>query len=339
MNARKILKKLFKKLPNPLKFRLTRLVGQPALILNVLKQHFIYKGLQGYQLFFDNSTICTANCIFCAYQFDVREKGIATLDHFKRTIEQFVNLGGKKLDLTPLTGEVFVSNSIIEQIEYALSLGIKKISFFTNATLLHKVNLKELLTIGVDEIAISVSPLRDDLYKSIYRSDSYKRVLNNISNLLKTAKECNSSTTISLEYRGNLSLRECNSLEDFNLYCRPYLTEKIKFNSMQTFDTWSGRINDSDLLDGMKTIKIKNIAPLAPCPRLWNIHVEPSGDVNLCGCRTNYDYGEKSPLKIGNLNESSLQEILNSKSVNKLRKSFLTGKINPICANCSWYGN
>ena len=77
---------------------------------------------------------------------------------------------------------------------------------------------------------------------------------------------------------------------------------------------------------------------LRPCPRLWNIHVE-KGDVNLCGCRTNYDYGEKSPLKIGNLNESSLQEILNSKSVNKLRKSFLTGKINPICANCSWYGN
>ena len=192
---------------------------------------------------------------------------------------------------------------------------------------------------GVKKIGVSVSPLRSDLYKLIYRSDAYNRVLNNISDLLRIAKKCNSDTLISIDYRGNMSLKDCNNLDDFNEYCKPYLTSKISFTNIERFDTWSGRINDSDLLKGMKTLKIKNKGPLTPCPRLWSIHVEPSGDVNLCGCRTNYNYGQKNPLKIGNINNSSLDEILKSKSVKKLRRSFLTGNLNEICANCSWYGN
>ena len=89
----------------------------------------------------------------------------------------------------------------------------------------------------------------------------------------------------------------------------------------------------------MKTFSVNNKSPLTPCPRLWSLHVEPSGDVNLCGCRTNYNYGENSPLKIGNINNSPLEEIVQSKSVERLRRSFFTGKLNEICSNCSWYGN
>ena len=88
----------------------------------------------------------------------------------------------------------------------------------------------------------------------------------------------------------------------------------------------------------MQTIKKVNTAPLLPCPRLWSIHIEPTGDVNLCGCRTNYTY-EENPLKVGNLNDSSLKQILKSKKIFKIRESFLKGGINDICRNCTWYGN
>ena len=247
-------------------------------------------------------------------------------------------MGGKKLDLTPLTGELFVSNSIIEQIKYEKEIGIREITFFTNATLFHKVDLKDLLTAGVDRISISVTPLRSDLYKLIYRTDSYERVLRNIKELLKIAKLIKSKTHIALNYRGNMSVNECNSLDDFLEYCKPYLTENVTFHSMTYFDTWAGRIESSDLLPGMNLVKVKNKAPLAPCHRLWNIHIEPSGDVNLCGCRTNYSYEKESPLKIGSLNKSTLEEIINSKKAKELKKSFITGKLNDICANCTWYG-
>ena len=54
------------------------------------------------------------------------------MDHFKNTIDQYLALGGKKLNLTPLTGEVFVSPFVLDQVDYALKAGIEDIFFYLN---------------------------------------------------------------------------------------------------------------------------------------------------------------------------------------------------------------
>ena len=288
-------------------------------------------------LLFDSSTICTANCIFCAYQFDTRDKETAGLGLFRRTLDQYIQLGGQDLNLTPLTGELFVSNDVIEMIKYANNRGINSISFYTNATLLHKVNLRELLSLNITRIGISVSPFDQKLYKAIYRSDAYSRVIENVSSLLRIAKEINSKIHISIEYRGPLTLEKCNQLDDYRSKIKPFLTNKISFSAFKAeFDTWGGRIKSTDLLEGMDVKSQVNHSPIFPCTRLWNIQVEPSGNVNLCGCRANYN-DEISPLYLGNINNNSLENIIKSPKAKAIRQSFFTGNLNDLCKNCSWY--
>ena len=222
-------------------------------------------------------------------------------------------------------------------IKYANKREIDSISFYTNATLLHKVNLRELLSLNITRIGISVSPFDQKLYKAIYRSDAYNRVIENVSNLLRIAKEISSNTNISIEYRGPLTLEECNQLGDYRSKIKPFLTNKISFSAFKAeFDSWGGRIKSTDLLDGMEVKSQVNQPPIFPCTRLWNIQIEPSGNVNLCGCRTNYN-DDTNPLYLGNINDNSLENIVKSPKAKALRQSFLTGGLNNLCKNCSWY--
>ena len=303
-----------------------------------LKTLFWIPDLSSTTLVFDTSTICTADCIFCAYQYDTRPKRLASFSLFQMVIDQYISLGGTKLNLTPLTGEIFTNKHALKMLSYAKDAGIKYVSFFTNCSLLHTIDLHELLRLNVDKISLSVSPLSEELYKSTYRSNQYKRVLQNIKELLETLQSSDSKTTISICFRGQLDLNQCTDLPDFHRHVKPYLGPNTTLSAMTEFDTWNGKIAESDLLEGM-TISTRKppAAPLSPCSRLRSIYVDPSGTVRLCGCRTNYSDNISDSLELGSIYESTLLDLYTSSQASGIRNSFLLGNINKLCAGCTWY--
>lgn len=290
-------------------------------------------------LVLEPSNICNANCIFCAYQFDKRTKKIPDFDEFRKTIEEYIEMGGDAISLTPFAGEIFTNKEILGWIRKLSSFKkIKRISTYTNASLFHTVDLKELLTSGLTELHISVPPLEESLYRKIYRSNLYSKVLINLKNILVAFASLDDKTvqTLEISFRSDRSIEECKRLDDYLNFVQPYLSRGVTITAMSNFDSWSGMIKDQDLLPGMQLLHTELTGAMPPCSRIFNTQVLVDGSIRLCGCR--FDNGnDEDELVIGNIDETSLKDAYNSVKAQSIRKSFRTGQLLRICQKCSWY--
>jgi hypothetical protein len=59
----------------------------------------------------ETTNICNNHCIICAYDHQTRKKQRMQQDVFRRTLEQYVEIGGGPLSLTPMVGDVFLDRS------------------------------------------------------------------------------------------------------------------------------------------------------------------------------------------------------------------------------------
>jgi hypothetical protein len=307
--------------------------------INQLLKYLVTRNAVPSALLLEFTNSCTANCIFCAYQYDNRKKSILPLEVIKKVADEYSNAGGTEINLTPLVGEIFADKDALEKIWCLHEKGFTKIETFTNATLFHKVGVEKILSSGLTTISISVPPLDKDLYARIYRSNHYPDVIRNIrdmvvafsSNQEKTIKE------IFLGFRSDRSLNECVLLPDYQEHVAPFLCKEVHVSAFQKFDTWGGTISQQNLIEGMC------IAPPGhsgskrlPCSRIFNIQILAGGQIRLCGCRINL-FDKKDEMEIGNVKDTSIGEAFNSRKARKLITSFSRGKMTGLCKRCCWY--
>jgi hypothetical protein len=293
-------------------------------------------------LYIEPTNICTANCVFCAYQFDQRPKKYADIQSVVNIVDQYVRVGGRSVNLTPFAGEIFVHPEIISLIKtIATRKQIKRISTYTNASLLHTVDINDFLYSGVTHLGISVAPLREDLYKAIYRAGFYSKVTHNIKSLLAAYVDNIDSTIseIEISFRADRSLSECIQLPDFQTTIKPYLHDKrIKVTALQDYDSWSATISQDDLLSGMRLLNTELSGQISTCRRIHNIQLLVDGTIRLCGCRFD-NSAQFDELKIGNIDSIELVEAYNSPKAQQIRASFAEGRILGVCKKCSWYNH
>ncbi|MBO1066295.1 MULTISPECIES: radical SAM protein [Nostocales] len=285
------------------------------------------------------SNICTSNCIFCSYQYDQLPKKIPSFDEFQGIVEEYTQMGGDSIQLTPITGEIFTNKKIIDWIKKLDSFkSIKHIGTYTNASLFHTIDLDELVNSGLTGLHISVPPLDEEIYLKIYRSNLYSKVISNLKNLLIAFSNANNKTIKLLEisFRADRTLDECKQLPDYLEFVHPYLSEGVIVTSMSSFDSWSGMIKDSDLLPGMELLHTELSGPIQPCSRIYNAQIVVDGSIRLCGARIDNGNNEDE-LKIGHISELSLTAAYNSPKAKKIRDSFRSGNLLNICQKCSWY--
>ena len=280
--------------------------------------------------------ICNANCIFCAYQYQKRPTGTMDTKLFETLIADYAKIGGGLLGLTPTVGEPLADTEIVERIKYARSFKeIKQIGFYSNLISLGLHNLDNFINSGITSITVSTSGLDESMYKRIYRSDQYKRMYNNLTNLLIANKKANSPINIAIDMRSDMSLKETRNLKDYKNILK-YIPEKncgYKFR----YDNWAGKIKQSNLIGKMK---IRNLNAslhlrISPCYEYFNgPMVYWNGDVGICGCR---DVDAKE-LIIGNLKNSNIKDIwYNSKHLDYLN-NFIK-RTPEICKTCTHYDN
>lgn len=294
------------------------------------------------ELHIELSSICNANCIFCAYQYDQRKRSVIDVKIFYKAVDEYWEMGGKKINLSPCVGEVFVDPKIIEKIKYIKQKGFQYISTYTNATLIQKFGAKKVLCSGITHILISTAPMIEEVYSKIYRTNHYKTVRQNIVDLLRSfnvlKKEASKELTvkkISLEFRADRSFEECLDTPDFKEFIQPHLSNNIQLKSINFYDAWSGAIKKEDLLQGM-IIKDENFPKILPCEKTSMIQVTANGDLRLCGCRINTISGEDE-LKLGDFKDMGIQATYNTQKVKDIKAGFLKNKHLNVCKSCSWY--
>nr|MCU0600065.1 SPASM domain-containing protein [Desulfobacterales bacterium] len=236
---------------------------------------------------------------------------------------------------TPIVGEALIDPKFLERVRYLRSLpAIDRIFVITNAILLDRFGVKEVLTSGITAINISTASFSRENYKKIYRSSAYERMKDNVTQLVQENAKLGNPVNISIGLRTDRSLDEVMKDPDF----QPILQHSPEIDFTWSFTSAGGRITRKFLPVNM----CLRSAPekKEPCVSLYNGPIVlPDGEVLACPCVAAMD--AVSDLRIGNILQQSLQDIYTGDLMRQLRDQFRSGRVdmNKTCANCEMYRN
>lgn len=288
--------------------------------------------LRPFELHLELTNICNANCIFCPYQYQERATGFMSDKVFEKSIDDYVKINGGSIGLTPIVGDALIDPKFLDRVEHLRGLPeIDRIFLTTNAILLDKHGIREVLTSGLTSIMISTSGFDKDSYKRIYRSPAYERMKENVTHLVEENKRLGSPVHISICLRTDRPLEEVMRDADF----QPILQHDPTIDFAWSYRSVGGRITREMLPDEMQFRKVP--AKKEPCGSLYNgAMVLIDGTVVACACIAAMD--AVPDLRIGNILENDLLEIYASETMRALRDQFRPGgALNATCARCDAY--
>jgi len=284
---------------------------------------------------FQVASICNANCIFCGYGTTLKEKkGFMNFVTFKKALDEYIALGGKKILFAPVYGDSLLDPGLGDKLEYVSKLKeIAQIGIITNGIALTKNNIyKSLIDNKINDIGISLADFDEKAYQEVYRVEAYKELMRGIENLLSYHAQQNSLTNITFHLRSPRQVRQIVESDDFIKYIKPYLGDHIDIQFMYSYDNWGGLIKKEDLRGLMKLRGIPKFRKMS-CDKLFDFCVLFDGSVRLCACRTKGTQFDE--LIIGNIHTENLVGMLGKAA--SIRLKFMENDLPPVCRNCSFY--
>jgi radical SAM protein with 4Fe4S-binding SPASM domain len=287
--------------------------------------------LRPYELHLELTNLCNANCLFCPYQFQEREVQFMPEAVFRKAVDDFAASGGGSVGLTPIVGDALIHPDFVARVRYLRSLpAIDRIWVTTNAILLDKHGIEEVLTSGLTSITISTSGFDEESYRRIYRSSAYERFRRNVLALVEANQRLPEPLTITIGLRTDRPLDEVMKDPDF----QPILAYKPDIDFTWSFTSAGGRVTREILPTSMR-LRVVNSRP-ETCVQLYNGPIIlPDGTVMACSCVAAMD--AVADLGIGNVMSKNLLEIWRSDGMRRLRASFGTAELNRTCAGCDMY--
>ncbi len=292
------------------------------------------------KLCFEVTNICNANCIFCAYRIlkkdTSRKVGVMRFEVFKKALDEFILMGGKRISFTPTIGDPLLDPGLMKKIKYAVDKkSLDDIYFYTNGIALSKNNIyKELIDSGITSIEISTAGFEKKVWEETYQARTYNNFLNGLHNLLNYNKKRGGRVKIDLNLRSPQKPQRILSSPDFKKYIEPFLDKKVTYNFLLNYDNWGGKIKKNDLKGVMRFKRIPR-ATSVPCKKTFDAAILFDGSIRLCACRIKET--EFDDLVIGNIKENSLEEIFHGEKARNIRKNFVENNLPEVCKKCSLY--
>jgi len=276
---------------------------------------------------FDTVNVCSAKCIFCPYRFTkTKKKIIMGLDIYRMALEQYVNMGGKSIGLTPGIGDPLLDPYLFERLEYCKSYLGLKVALFTNGILLARDNnVRNILNSSLNEIFISTAGFDRNMYLRVMGVDTYNEFIKGLEQLLCENKQVGNRLKIGILLRPD----DWDMLEtsDFQTKIIPLLTESVSVSFEKAFGNWMGLLKSEHLRGDMRMRAVPYFW-LRPCVEMFTAKVLPDGSIRMCSC----GIMKVDELVIGNIKEKSLSEIWSSSVAKEIRRSRPE-----VCRNCSFY--
>jgi radical SAM protein with 4Fe4S-binding SPASM domain len=284
-----------------------------------------------FELHLELTNLCNANCVFCPYQFQVRETQVMSDWVFEKTVRDYVACGGGSVGLTPIVGEALIDKDFVGRVRFLRAQpSVDRIWVTTNGILLDQHGIETVLECGLTSITISTSGFEKDSYVRIFRSNSYSRFKRNVYQLLEANSMREKPIQIAIALRTDRPMKDVLSDPDF----KPVLKFSPIIDFTWSFTSANGRITRESLPAGMRLRKVTFRDE--PCVQLYNGPIVlPDGTVMGCSCVAAVD--AISDLGIGNVLEEDLLSIWTSNRMRELRSGFGTLKINDTCKGCDMY--
>lgn len=258
---------------------------------------------------------CNLNCKMCARRFDknMNNKHInMPLELVDKIVEQCKSFQLPAI-LIGQDSECLLHPEIKEIVRRIKSINPVDFFFITNGTLMNKDMSKFLIESGIDRLQISIDAATQGTYKKI-RGGNLEQLERNIYDFI--------------DIRNELGVK------------RPFLRVSFckqpdNIDEVEIFRTkWCGI---ADMVDFQEYLDLSHVLDLTEkeykeyhCPDPFQrIVIDYHGNMYGCCC-----IGYNRYFLLGNLEEISILEAWNSPTINELRESFRTQKLNKACLNC-----
>jgi radical SAM protein with 4Fe4S-binding SPASM domain len=267
--------------------------------------------------------MCNARCVMCGIDFDKKESTTMSDELFTKIVTEISPWKDHIEKVMPyLDGEPLLDRKIFERVKELKSAGIKWVNIATNASLLSDGKIAELLDSGLDEVYITIDSMNKEIYEQIRIGLNFDRVLERTLNLIEARNKSESSLRIRIQMvRQDLNHTEVN---EFIKYWKAKLKDSDQI-VIQNAHNWGNKVEVKKFGDESKVND-------KPCIALWGTFVAHlNGEVPLCCIDTETEY------KVGDLNESSIEQIWQNNHLKKYRELHEMGNREriPICNGCT----
>jgi MoaA/NifB/PqqE/SkfB family radical SAM enzyme len=304
--------------------------------LGLTKDRIIFEGrIRPLYLRIETVNFCNNDCIICAYSDQTRPKKHMPRAVFEKTLDDYRDIGGGYVSLTPLVGDVLLDRHLRERIDYLRKCDfVSGIGFTTNAAMAHRFSDRELDRIigPLQRLSISVYGLDEGEYEAMARKKTYLRMVEGVRRIVNAA-----SVPVSLEFR-LLKQRAEGFIET-------WLRDEVglKTNDGRTFvnsvmlnyANW-GKYDQANrpLPNQAKWFSMQPTQDRPQCLiPLFACMVFSNGNVSFCPC-DNYDDIEE--FRLGNVMTEPLGSLYNSDKARALWDWSAAG-VPGFCQNCSFH--
>jgi radical SAM protein with 4Fe4S-binding SPASM domain len=272
--------------------------------------------------------ICSNECIICPYSKMTRKKEIMPLKLFEKVLRDYSEMGGGKLSLTPMVGDIFLDKFLPERLAMIKKYPkITGVSVTTNTILSDQytdTQLEEILN-SFERIHISVYGIDDEEYSLMTRRNTYSQMIKNIRRIIQLTKKTDS---LLLGFR---FLKE-RAPAEIHEWIMNNLGKDIHYGQTNEYTDWGGSVDSAKPLPFFgvwcrrKGGQSHCLLPLSCCMIFSN------GDVSFCPC---IDFDIKREFLLGNISNHSLGQILNSSKNKRLWAS--PANLPRLCRTCVSY--
>ena len=268
----------------------------------------------------ETTNACNAKCVICPHQ--VMQRPTCNIDDelYRRIIDECAESGCRNIHLHNF-GEPLLDKHLTERVRYAKQKGIKKITIFSNGSLLTTEKAEQLIDAGLDEIKVSFDGATKEEFEKIRVPLKFDAIVGQIKELVSIRNRKKAPLKIKVA---------CCSTSDKNETMR-LLENCVDDFSFGKVHNWADKDVNQPIRSDTSQGGACRSGIRKPCSRVWQTFtVLSNGKVALC-C---LDYEGK--IDLGNVSNKTISEIWTSESYKMIRllhKKAQQDKIS-ICRNC-----
>jgi len=269
----------------------------------------------------ETTNACNLRCPFCATTFKnwgPYKKGFLDFALFERIIDEGIDNGLCSVKLS-FRGEPLLHPDIAKMISYAKKRGIIDIYFNTNATLLDKDRINQLIDSGLDRISISFEGINKEIYEKYRVGAEYEAVVGNIKRLRHIR---DNKKSIYPQIRIQTILYP-ELKEEFSIY--------VKF-----WQEFADEVAYLDTRHEKPDDEHKGLIADWACPFLWQ-RMAILWDGTLLPCLM-HGIDDFSFMSLGNVKEVHIKEMWRAEKISEYRQLHQSGQAHKLeaCERCSY---
>ncbi len=270
----------------------------------------------------DPTNICNLKCAFCGPIRMKERKGVMDMVLFERLLDECLNHRKLWMLILHNFGEPLMNKDIARMVSLAKAKDIaRSVTFSTNGTLLTEDLARELVNSGLDGLVFSVDAYNREDYASLKGKDLLERVVENARCIMRLKKELKTK-------RPHVSakmVRRKGYEHTFSPFVKMW-SVLVDEAVLTPFSNWGNQV----VYEGTEVVPTDRFA----CHFLWYYPVVSwDGRVFFCCAACDQE------SVIGDLNESSMEEIWKGAELKSVRLAHLHKRFGEIrsCSHCTYW--